>query len=83
MKKLIYFSSTWCQPCIMFGPRLEQLTLLNKIPLQKFDVDKDKEMTIKYHIKSIPTVILINEEQELNRFVGIKSDNDILDFWKY
>jgi len=81
MKKLVYFSASWCQPCVKFGPQLENITSTKGIPLEKIDVDADQEMTMKYHVKSIPTVVLIENGQELKRFVGIKSENEILNFW--
>lgn len=81
MKKLVYFSASWCQPCVTFGPQLENITSLRDIPLEKINVDLDPRMTMKYHIKSIPTVVLVENDQEIKRFVGIKSENEILNFW--
>jgi thioredoxin 1 len=81
MKKLIYFSADWCHPCKTFGPLLAGIATSNNIPLQHVNVDNNRELTMQYHIKSIPTVLLVENDQVINTFVGPKPESEILKFW--
>lgn len=78
MKKLIYFTSTWCQPCRTLGPIMDQIK--EKIPVEKIDVDNLPHMASAYDVRNIPTVVLVENGQEVRRFTGVKSLNDILNF---
>jgi thioredoxin-like negative regulator of GroEL len=80
MKKLLYFSAGWCQPCRTLGPIMEQVA--QDIPVQKINVDLQKESTAQFNIRTIPTVILMENEQEIRRFTGVKSLNEIINFYK-
>ena len=80
MKTLLYFSATWCGPCKMFGTVMEEIA--NELPVTKYDVDIDALETNSFHIRSVPTVILVNEEGvELDRFGGVKSKQQVIDFY--
>ena len=79
MKKLLYYSASWCSPCRGFAPIMDELA--NQIPIEKVDVDKNRELVEKYHIKNIPTCVLVDNDVELKRFVGTKSKEDVLNFY--
>ena len=64
MKKILYFSAAWCGPCRMLAPRMEKLSGEGKINYQKIDVDSDTELSIKYGVRNIPTLILVDENGE-------------------
>lgn len=81
MKKLLYFSATWCGPCINLSPILMGICKSNNIPIKKIDVDQDPENTIKYRIRSIPTLIVIENDQEIKRHIGVIEQYKILEFW--
>ena len=78
MKKLLYFSAVWCQPCRTLGPIMEQVG--QKIPVEKIDVDSLPHIASAYGIRNIPTVVLLENGEEVRRFTGVKSLNDILNF---
>jgi thioredoxin-like negative regulator of GroEL len=78
MKKIIYFTSTWCQPCRTLGPIMEQVR--EKIPVEKIDVDNAPAVAAAYNVRNIPTVILVENGEEIRRFTGVKPLNDILNF---
>ncbi len=81
MKKLLYFSAAWCQPCKMFGPIMDEVSEEN-IPVQKVDVDAENELSQKYQIRNVPTVILVNKEgTEVAKFIGVKSKQQVIDFY--
>jgi thioredoxin 1 len=69
--KYLYFSAPWCGPCKMLAPKM-QLVAEADITVEKILVDDNAEMTEKYGIRNIPTVILIDgNENEIERFVGV------------
>lgn len=73
-------SADWCQPCQTLGPIMEQVKNNTSIPIQKINVDYEPDITKKYGVKSVPTVILIENNQEIRRFVGAKNYNEIINF---
>ena len=69
---LVDFWATWCGPCKMAEPVLEELseTYKGKVQIAKLDVDKDPQVSIKYGVQSIPTTILFKNGEEVGRQVG-------------
>lgn len=69
MKKILYFTATWCGPCTYVKPQMQEIS--NQIPISFIDVDSNATTTDKYNIKNIPAVVLIdNTGRELGRLVG-------------
>ena len=80
MKKILYFSSTWCQPCKTLGPIIESLS--GQINYDKIDVDNNQELSMKYGIRNIPTLVLVDSSgNELNRSTGVMQKQQIIDFY--
>lgn len=80
MKTLIYFSAAWCQPCKTLSPIMEQVG--KQVPVIKVDVDAQKQYAADFGIRNIPTVVLVENGKEVRRFTGVKSLNEILNFYK-
>jgi thioredoxin 1 len=78
MKQLFYFSAEWCVPCQTLGPIMDQVS--TKIQVQKFNIDYEADLITKYGVRNIPTVVLVENGQEVRRFTGVKSYNDIIRF---
>jgi thioredoxin-like negative regulator of GroEL len=78
MKQLVYFSAGWCQPCKTLAPTMEQVNKV--IPVRKINVDYEPDVINRFNVTSVPTVILVENEQEVRRFVGTKSYNEIINF---
>lgn len=71
---LIDFYATWCGPCRMIAPILEQLAgaLQNKVKIGKLDIDSAHNTSAGLQITSVPTLILFKDGQEMKRVVGVK-----------
>ena len=78
MKQLFYFSAEWCVPGQTLGPIMDQVS--TQIQVQKFNIDYEADLITKYGVRNIPTVVLVENGQEVRRFTGVKSYNDIIRF---
>ena len=78
MKTAKYFSATWCGPCKQFKPIMEELSN-EGYNIEFIDGDENKEVAIEYNIRSIPTTIIEEEGKEINRLVGVKSKEEMID----
>lgn len=68
---LIDFNATWCGPCKMLGPVLEELAEeTDKYNVVSIDVDDNQELAQKYDVYSIPCLVVIKDGQEVKRSVG-------------
>jgi thioredoxin 1 len=79
MKKILYFSAEWCGPCKQLGPTMEGLR--NQINYTKIDVDQDQESSIKYGVRNIPTLILLENGEVKNKLVGNQTVQSIISFY--
>ncbi|NWJ52404.1 MAG: thioredoxin [Bacteroidetes bacterium] len=77
---LVDFWATWCMPCKIMAPILNDLSevLTGNASVGKLDVDKNKAASAKYGVRSIPTLILFKNGKEINRFVGVKTKDFLL-----
>ena len=76
---VVDFFATWCQPCKMMHPVLEQLKegLGDKIRIIKIDVDKQNATAAQYNIQSVPTLMLFRSGQSLWRRSGALSLSEL------
>ena len=74
---LVDFYATWCGPCKMIAPVLEELKSAEVI---KVDVDEERELTMKFGISAVPTLILMKNKEEIARTQGYHDWED-LDKW--
>jgi|TARA_B100000035_G_scaffold92277_1_gene77920 thioredoxin 1 len=76
MKEYLYFSAAWCQPCKTLSPVMEQVG--NTIPVKKINVDEQSDLAQRYGIRSVPTVVLLENQIEVKRIIGVKPMNEYL-----
>ncbi len=70
---LIDFWATWCGPCRMIAPFVEQLAEeRTDIAVCKCNVDEQEELAVRFDIRSIPTLVLVQNGKELDRVVGYR-----------
>lgn len=81
MLRLLYFTATWCAPCRAFGPIADRvLSEFSDIDYQKIDVDSSPELTQKYFITSVPTLIVEKNGILLDRKSGAMSQLELTKF---
>jgi len=72
------FYADWCGPCKTQDPILDEL--LGDYPdveLQKVDVDEEQDVANQYQVRSLPTLIVENDDGIVDRFVGVTQRDDI------
>ena len=77
---LVDFYATWCQPCKMMHPILQQVkeVLGESIRIIKVDVDKYGETASLYRVQSVPTLMLFRRGEVLWRTSGVVQKADLL-----
>jgi thioredoxin 1 len=78
MKKIFYYSSAGCVPCQTFGPIMDQIS--QTISVEKINTDYELDRARAANVSSVPTVILVENQQEVRRFTGARSYQQVIDF---
>lgn len=76
MKQLIYFSNDNCGPCKMFKPIMQSIA--QQYPVRFVDTMQEMNFTKSYNIRAIPTVVLVDNGNEVMRKTGAQSRESIL-----
>ena len=77
---VVDFWATWCGPCRMLAPTVEEVSELmeGKAVVAKCNVDAAREVALKYRIMSIPTLIYFKNGEVVDKTVGVVSKEDIV-----
>jgi len=69
---LVDFWAEWCGPCRMVAPLIEELAkdYQGRLKVGKLNVDEEREIALKYSIRSIPTLILFREGKPAEQIIG-------------
>ena len=74
-KILLDLHGLWCGPCKILIPKLENIsTEYNEIEFVKMDVDKNQDFAMSLGVRSIPTVIIYDGENEIFRETGVQTE---------
>ena len=77
---LLDFFATWCGPCRMVGPIIDEIAEENpSIRVGKVDVDAQSELATQFQVYSIPTLVVMKDGKVLTQSTGAKNKQQILD----
>lgn len=79
---VVDFSATWCQPCKRVTPLLADLApaLSGRVDLVELDADSNREIAIRYGVRSMPTLIAFRDGEPVAHLVGAASREKLLEF---
>ena len=78
---LVDFFATWCGPCRMLTPVLEEVLEESKgeFDIVKVDVDESYDLAKKFGVMSVPTMIIFQDGVEADKMIGYRQKDDILE----
>lgn len=81
---LVDFFATWCGPCRMLSPILEQVAdeVGEDVRLYKVDIDECLDIAKKFGVMSVPTMVVLKDGAEVQRLIGLRQKAQILDVLK-
>jgi len=76
---LVDFWAEWCMPCRMLAPTIEEIAAdyKGKVKVGKVDTDANREISLKFGISAIPTLIIFKAGLPVKKFVGLQGKKDI------
>ena len=78
---VVDFSATWCGPCRMLKPILEEVEeMMPDIPFYNVDVDEAEDVAKDFRIFSIPSVLIFKNGQVVDTMVGFGTQDEIIEF---
>ena len=78
MKKVLRFTASWCGPCKMLAKNLESVN--TNIPIEVIDIDVFQDTAVEYGIRGVPTLVMVDENIEVKRLVGMQSLKQLEDW---
>lgn len=77
---IVDFYATWCPPCKMLAPIMDELAQeANGYQVAKIDIDQEINVANEFGVMSIPTIIFFKDGQEIQRLVGFRNKDELLD----
>lgn len=75
------FWATWCGPCQMVGPVVEEISNeLSTIKVGKVNVDEEPELAAQFKVMSIPMMVMMKNGEVVKKTIGAQPKNEILEF---
>ena len=78
MRRILRFTASWCQPCKSMAVILEECN--TNLPIEVIDIDIHTELAVEYGIRSVPTLVILDENIEVKRMTGLVT-KEILKNW--
>ena len=79
MRKILYFTAAWCAPCKALSPVMDSLQ--GQINFDKIDVDTNTDLSAQYGVRGVPSLVLVENGNEIGRLVGAQTKETILNFY--
>ena len=81
---LVDFYATWCGPCKMMSPIVDEIEkeLQGKVKICKIDVDEARDLAMEYQIMTIPTFVVFKNGIVVNKTIGLQDKKELLDLLK-
>jgi thioredoxin-like negative regulator of GroEL len=75
MKRILRFTASWCGPCQGLAMNLESASL--GFPIEVIDIDTHSDVAQEYGVRSVPTLVMLDENIEIKRLIGSKTVNQL------
>ena len=74
--KILRFTASWCEPCKALSKTIDRID--TEVPIQVIDIDDQPELAQHFNIRSVPTLVKIDEDKkEVERLVGMQFQSDL------
>jgi thioredoxin 1 len=77
MVKVLKFTAAWCGPCKTLAPIIEQLRTEMNVDIEDKDIDSNMELAKDFNIISIPTMVVLKNDKEVDRIIGLSNKKHI------
>ena len=81
MKKILRFTADWCSPCKAMAKNISEADI-NGITIEVIDIDKSEETAIYYGIRSVPTLVMVKDDNVIKRHTGVMTPTQLKE-WIY
>ena len=75
MKRILRFTASWCGPCQGLALSLETASL--NLPIEVIDIDIHNDIAQEYGVRSVPTLVMLDENTEVKRLIGSRTVNQL------
>lgn len=81
---LIDFWASWCGPCRMMSPVVDEIAeeMQEKVKVCKVNIDEQNKLAVKYNVMSIPTFVVLKNGNEVGRSVGVQDKEELKNMLK-
>jgi thioredoxin 1 len=78
MKKVLRFTASWCGPCKALSSVLNEVE--TDLPFEVIDIDVHPELAIEFGVRSVPTLVMMDETIEMKRTTGMKTKEQLTEW---
>jgi thioredoxin 1 len=75
MKKVVRFTASWCAPCKALAAVLDKIE--TNVPIEVVDIDEQTDLAAEFGIRTVPTLVLMEDNVATKRIIGLKSKQEI------
>lgn len=79
MKEVLKFSASWCGPCKMLAMTINELED-SSLSIKNIDIDEQLDLATKYNIRSVPTMVILEDDVEVKRKTGSMNLQQLKEF---